>query len=70
MNSEKVAHTILKLMFALPLLFLGVMWLYTFTLTNYRAGQRPLGILCGTVATFLGIVFICWAIAPWRKQKV
>jgi hypothetical protein len=69
MNSEKVAHTILKLLFAVPLLLLGLAWLYTFIFTNYRAGQKPLGILCGVFATFLGIVLLGWAIAPWRDQK-
>ena len=34
---------------------LGIAWLWTFTLTNYRPEQRPYGIAAGLVAVLVGI---------------
>jgi hypothetical protein len=40
---------------AIPIGFLGQMWLYVFLFTEYRSHQQPLGIFAGAIAVLLAI---------------
>jgi hypothetical protein len=49
-------------------LFLGLGWLHTFILTDFRQHYRSLMIPMGIFATIIGVAMIAWAIFGKRRK--